>query len=604
MIAVAPAPANPVEPAVGNKVDFAALVKAYRDLGLPIPPADAPLIRFAQNYDSNRDEPDKIFQLAFQLPAKPGDKSVSLLIGTEKVAVPIGDKRVAPIKPEAVNVADVEPALWCAFSVNAGLATAIQCKIRGWDSLADALLQKSVAVTSLPGLSIYNKDDDVPLPPMEALGYVAWAHYGNQLATPGADRATIARQIRILLARWPSLKTDDASAILASLDASLVPSHAKPGSIDAMIDDLLEINTDPMRVDCGEAYVPDARDKLLLRGFEAVPALIAHIDDDRLTSGVEYGRGNIPNLNSRVSNFVCDLLEQLAGPDDIGKHWLDPERGRVADKAAVLAWWQKASAMGEEAYAVANVLPPAARNVSGPNQAMLDLITRRYPKHLIGLYKIVLDNRPDLSSGELADAIAKSSLERDEKLPILLRAAADKNLERREWALNALGDLDPESFVKLYMKTLDELPHTPREPYWRCPESRFGGLATLTADPRAWDALKRNAARVDIGLRMQLLVPLTYGCCCPNKHPRESMELLAAFLDDGEIRDIARNAVRYQGPVAFEEYPKLSMRDFAAMCIASLLKTKLNAVPSKKWKAEDWSAYRKEVAAAMKRELQ
>src|SRR5665213_3155246 len=329
-------------------VDLEALVKAYRELGLPIPPADAPLVKLSSDHRGRGGEIDENFHLAFLLQGKPGDKGALLLVGTQQYRVLYDNEMISPVEPPAVNVAIVKVERSCTFSVTAGLATAIQCKIRGWDALAGARAEKSLQFKYLAGLSIYAKDFDEPPPPMTALAWLAWAHWGNELATPGTDRAMIAKRIRELFAKAPWLKTDENQAALTSLDAALVPSGAKPGSIEALIDDLLDIDTNPDR-GCDTPYVPDARDKLLLRGFEAVPALIAHIEDDRLTRGVDYGQMNVPSLNSRVSNIVGDMLEKLAG-QDLGKHWAEPSRGWVIDKAAAQAWWKQASTMGEEAY--------------------------------------------------------------------------------------------------------------------------------------------------------------------------------------------------------------------------------------------------------------
>jgi hypothetical protein len=149
---------------------------------------------------------------------------------------------------------------------------------------------------------------------------------------------------------------------------------------------------------------------------------------------------------------------------------------------------------------------------------------------------------------------------------------------------------------------LDELPRTPAGSYWNCKEARFGWLATLTADPAAWEALKRNAARVDVGLRLQLLVPLSYCCCGPNRQPRQSLELLASFLTDAELRDTATDPKRFDGPCAAFTFPRLAMRDLAAMSIASMLNARVDLFPNKTWKPAEWDHYRQQITTAMQAE--
>ena len=107
---------------------------------------------------------------------------------------------------------------------------------------------------------------------------MAWKHWENALADADTDRAKIADRMRALLVAEPSL-TEWSRAVLAALEATLRPSQAKPGSIDAMIDGL--VNVSAM---FGDSSPPDP---ILLKlerlGFEAVPALIEHWDDTRLT---------------------------------------------------------------------------------------------------------------------------------------------------------------------------------------------------------------------------------------------------------------------------------------------------------------------------------
>src|SRR5438105_3583306 len=55
-------------------------------------------------------------------------------------------------------------------------------------------------------------------------------------------------------------------------------------------------------------------------GFADVPALIEHLDDDRLTRSVMVGFNNLPTWNLRVRDVVSDLLQGLADYD-LGKDW-------------------------------------------------------------------------------------------------------------------------------------------------------------------------------------------------------------------------------------------------------------------------------------------
>ena len=76
---------------------------------------------------------------------------------------------------------------------------------------------------------------------------------------------------------------------------------------------------------CNTARSRDEADprytRLAQMGFAAVPALIEHLDDDRLTRSVKQGFNNFPTWNMRIKDVVSDLLQELAG-EDVGKDWL------------------------------------------------------------------------------------------------------------------------------------------------------------------------------------------------------------------------------------------------------------------------------------------
>src|SRR5262249_20251666 len=141
-----------------------------------------------------------------------------------------------------------------------------------------------------------------------ALADLAWAHSKNELVRPDTDRARTARRMKALLAAEPRLDTKANRALLKSLEAALVPTTAKPGTVERLMDDRTEM------CNRGRPYGEADRHytRLAHAGFVAVPALIEHLDDDRLTRSVKQGF-NVPTWNMRVKDVVSDLLQELAG---------------------------------------------------------------------------------------------------------------------------------------------------------------------------------------------------------------------------------------------------------------------------------------------------
>jgi hypothetical protein len=600
-----PAPAPPLSPPLASAEVADAgstagsmwdeLLAEYRAHELPMPPADAVLVRFRAG--SDQDGP--IYHLAFAR-LDGGKPLLPLLVGTKWLSPPGGE----PVEPAAAEPAAAEHVLTedfgDPFPLNLGLATAVQCKARGWDGLADALLKPSLerGAGGFAGTFLQRPN----APPLEALAAMAAAHWGNQLAAPESDRAAILTRLEKLVAsgrlRDPTLGADVPDGerrvqfLLASLRKSLVP-HPEHAGVEAMIDGLADATM--TRALMGGSSEDPRYLALADLGFEAVPALIGHLGDDRLTRSIRQGFNNFPTYLLTVQDLASDLLQELSG-DELGKDWLRRQQGYEVARKDAQTWWDAARATGEEAYLVAHAIPAAA-DAKWPNQRMLRLLSKRYPARLPDVYARILKHRPELVSDPATEAIAGSSLPDARKVALFAAAAADPWLDHRRAALRALLPLDAKKFSALLIKTLDGLPVTPKDAYWKCPEGSFANLAMETADPAVWRGLVRAAKRADVGLRMQLLNPMNYSYI-GERQRAQRLQFLLQWLGDDTVREAKREDPQWQGPVAAFTIAKITVRDFAALQLASIL-----GLP--RHDATAWSAaQRAEVRAAAESALQ
>jgi hypothetical protein len=404
--------------AEGPDVSLGELLALYRGYDLPLPPDWARLVRFESGWRSV-DETGKetpLDYLGFLIKPATANHPAVALVGTREMTLKPTGLKIRPVDPSPALAKD--PTIKDAeypFGLNSALALAIQCKARRWDDLGRSLLEnRPVRVSSLmpwgPG----------PLLPLRpSLAHMVWKHWENELVKPDTDRAMIAERMKALLASEPSFTEWDRE-LFASLQATLIPGRAEPGSIEAMIDDLVNL---PKEGGLGVPRHP-ALVKLDQLGFEAVPALIAHWDDRRLTRCVG-GLVNNTGYLIRVCDLVGPMIRELAG-DGL-------ESRKAVEKADVLAWWTKARDEGEEAYLLAHVLP-ADESGAGANQTMIRIIGRKYPGHLPGIYRTILEKRPRMQTHDVAEAIAESSLPRETKLELFRRAAEDPDLEHRKVA--------------------------------------------------------------------------------------------------------------------------------------------------------------------------
>jgi hypothetical protein len=548
----------------------------YRALGLPLPPKDAPLMRFEG--EGGRVVKGKVqpwFGLAFLL--KPGSDTEpwTLLQGTFERQVE-WDQKVQEVKPEPDAVKDLSDS-------GQALGLALQCYARGWQKLAEHLLER------------HRKDSG--LPPHQALIQDAWYYWKDELTRPKVDRAPMARRLKELIGKDKDLDTERNRALLRSLELAVVPSKAKSGSVEALIDGLVDYTG--YKHGFGRPEPEDRFWLLAEMGFDAVPALIEHLDDDRLTRAMGGGFMALPR-NVRVGDVVSDLLENLAGQDIGGDQpGLPGQTYRVA-KAEAKKWWEEARKVGEERYLLDHILPRDSKGGAGGgvNAIQLRIVLAKYPQHIATLYRTVLDGRLALGSEPLAEAVTRSKLPANEKLDLLLRAAGHKDNRHRLPALRAIKELDQKRFDALLLATIKAFPDDVPGRYWTCPEPYIAQLAVESDEPQVWQALEKAAKRAVVGFRMQLLGQFAD----PRDRRRrpERLRLLAGFLDDDASRD-TESSEKYDGLGAGFTYQRLAVRDFVAMELAQLLGIEVERNPDRT--PAEWAGIRRKVREAVEQAL-
>jgi hypothetical protein len=481
----------------------------YRSLGLPLPSKDAQLVGYGEGANV----------LAFLLKPKNRTEPWIFLRGTFEEEPEWEPPNFREVKPEPDAVKHL-----CLSGQ--GLAFAIQCHARGWGKLAKYLLEQD--------------RKEYKLPPRQRLLETAWCYWVNQLTRPKVDRAPIAKRLKELIGKAKTFDTEPNRALLRSLELSLVPSRAKPGSVAALIDSLVDYTNYTEALDPIESEDPYWR--LAELGFDAVPALMEHLNDDRLTRGMTGGLNNFFPRHMRVADVVSDLLERLAG-QDIGRGWMRRLQGYAVEGAEAKKWWDEARRVGEERYLLDHVLPGETREgtVGVPNYNQLRVIVAKYPGHIPTLYRTALDRSPAVDSWALARAVSRSNLPVKEKIDLFRYAAKRKNNRHRLLALLAIKELDQKQFDALFLATIEALPDglTGPEWIWR-PEGDIVQLAFESDQPQVWPALEKVTKRAPDKLRMELLNQIADPK--DHRHRTERLRLMVGLLEDDALRDI-RNIV-------------------------------------------------------------
>lgn len=546
------------------------LLKEYRALGLPLPPKEAKLVRYEAGGGGivNGEVQPTDYALAFLITQGEKSKRPVLLVGTWQMP----SSWINSFAKED----DVTPAVLKGLLCNrdADFILAIQCHERGWTKLARILLEAS----------------DTPENPRSRLVKKAWYYWMEHLFQPKVDRNPIAKRLKYLIQQAEELNTKENRALLKSLDLALLPRKGKPGSIDALIDDMVDCCSNGQTT-FAQLQSDDRYWKVAGLGFRAVPSLIEHLEDERLTRISIFGN------EMHIFDLVGRILCELAG-DDVCRKWTRNER-HFLEKADILQWWEQARKEDESAYLLSHVLPTENdRGIQRANFHQLQVLRIKYPDRIPSLYQMVLVKRPELKSDELAETLFNCKLPVSEKLDLLAYATGHKDNKHRQPALLFLSKLDRKRFTPLLIATIEAFPKDVPGPYWLCAEADIARLAVESDDPRVWQTLEKVARRSALGLRMELLHSFRFADDA--RYRPERVRLLAAFLDDNEEWDQDSDP-KFAGPGAGFPYDKLQVRDFIALELARLLD--ISVETDLKRTREDWSKIRNQVQTAVQREL-
>jgi hypothetical protein len=556
------------------------LLKQYKELGLPLPPIDAKLVRYQWTQIetiNGKSQERKYYGLAFQFKPATDSKGPSLLRGVhvERIDKKLNPQEASP-EPSAADGVRIEFA--------DAIVIAAQCHSRGWNNLAQRILEIS--------------QTDKRKSPVAILTEVAWDFWLTHLTEPRTDRAPIAQRLKRIVELNSKLRSRENLSLIKSLELAIVPSKGRPGSIESLIDKLIDLSDEDLEIreDDEFGWRPNPRfQAILARGFEAVPALIEHLNDSRLTR-LSVGGVNIRFY--RVGDAVSDLLKGLIGRPIIDDWDLKLEGGPL-EPAKARNWFEGAQKVGEERYFVDHVLVPVEGqpNRATMNNLQLFVIQARYPNRLAEIYRRVLDRYPK-SDPLFAEIVNRSKLPDKEKRDVLVYAAKNREASQRWSALKILRTMDKRQFNALLLAALEALPTDVAEWLGGGPdELRLIALAQFCDDPKVWPEIEKVARKATIGFRVMILRELRVADQNNSKKP-DRVQVLASFLNDPDVYD--RDKHRKQFPF-FEpsEYSKIEVRDFAALTIAEMLGIKVETNPKRT--PEEWAKLRSKVREELNR---
>jgi hypothetical protein len=541
------------------------VVKEYQRLGLPVPPPGAEFVRIERwhfppdlitdDAPARPTEPlplkrQQAFWLGFRLPPPWAGADPRYLLAAD----PDWTLDDEWFDPRCVSAAPpTHDALRQVDAVGAHyLFLAVQAKLRGWDELASAAYARALAD--------YQSHKNA-LPVFDEMRGWAWRRWLLKLVEPGSDRKVILGELRKLSDGKPATVTS-----LNRLARSLVR-NGKPGTVDALIDDLTEyweVTWGPPfgpRFDLWDTKWQEPYWRLAELGFDAIPALIDHIEDDRHARGAVIVDPFTDRRPSTVGGLCNRLLYQLSGG-------IDPD-GRFSP-AAAREWFDAAKKVGEEKWLLDHVFSGGdvrreiARAIVAKYPARVpELVREGWRKD--GIFLLV----PELVAGKLPRA---------QKITLLEEGLTQPQSTPRRWALEGLSRVDRPLFRRHLRRQLEALrDELAAGRGWFCDPADFVGLVEDANDPTCWDLLAACAKRSPVARRMSVISNL--GLIMPpdriDPARAERVRFLAQFLDD-RARDL-----RKKGENDFWEWDEsLEVRDLAASELALLFRFDLQRDPS------------------------
>ncbi len=476
---------------------------------------------------------------------------------------------------------------------NNGLLTAIQLIRHGYPGIGEKLLGKSLKSDAGHPHSPLRIKEGQSADLMLAQSCLAAAT--NAITSPKPDFQTIKRRIETLVADRPILKSKTTDWLLTSLTASVDHPKPKPDSLEALIDDYLLSGGIHGGLGLGENSHP-ARKELVLRGFKVIPTLIQHLDDKRMTNHLMQGFNNFSSYPMTADLVINSYLQSFAN-DEMGSNWLDRQKGYTSKKDAVLAWWKKASAMGEKAYVKRYTVTEGEKKKIELSNDLLLIAAARYPDLIPGFYSSLLKTKHQ--SYDVAGALGgHPRIPMETRKKLLLQGVATEKDEHRNSALRQLFQIDSKKAEALLLGLIKKGPKTTRGEYWTDQNARLTHFVSKTTNREIWLATEKYINRALLGMRMELLDHLSP----PTDAPREVLQIFLRIHDRyASNKTLRKNSLsrKFDGPGAGFPYDKLELRNFIHIHYGRWLKVEARPPDREEQTPEKWAAFRADVSRAM-----
>jgi|GEM_PF-1440544 len=466
------------------------LAKLYKDLDLPLPPKEsffAMVDEGASLTSAPTSKPEITYSFYFAIGGPYPKAPYGIWQGFHFAP----KESLAKIFPKAPN-----PAAILSFLRMGRTRGSLQSDQEDYGELVFAVQCQLLEHFELANFFYRRCQKSATEPFNDTLIWVAWNFWGGELADPKRDLALVAKKLHHIvdkhrffeiLRQGPASEKEDIErniqdhrALLERLELTLRPSGAKPGTIEALIDELL---IDPHANEGWDLVPPedkgpeekrtrpepgiqkrdepknqrDAKSELRGMGFASVPTLIEHVDDMRLIRHATSQRG--------LATFYRDLGRRMETVSAKSYHTVGSVVRDVlsvffrldqnqATKADYLKSWNEIKNMKESEFVAKQF-----ESTEDQSTAFLIFASGKYRGACIEAYKKFLQIKPDIQyMAYLIILVTTSDLPKETKVDLLAQAAVRCPPYARFFALRDLLTLDNGVFSKVCVELLQKIP--------------------------------------------------------------------------------------------------------------------------------------------------
>lgn len=492
------------------------------------------------------------------------------------------------------------------YDFNLGLITGAQLLRRGDERAGIAMIQTACSVNTGNSQSLFHSPANDPPDTMLARCGIASAL--NDLAKAKPPFVQIKRRIERILSDQPQLKSEATTYVLEALAANVAHQQPPEGSIERIVDDYL-MSAAPRGYLGWHIRDNPAAFRLVIRGFDAIPALIKERHSKRFTNHVMWALRNESSWPMNAGQVIDSYLSEFAC-DDLGIDWLSRIKGFGANDELVNKWWKEASALGEETYvkkhavAIGDVIdeedvagaPETQKlrhgSLSGP---LFILAVEKYPHLLPDIYLQVI--KTSFESHPVAEAFMKvDRIPRERKIELLIAGIATNHGDHRHAAALRLRKLDSARADEFLLKFLEEAEGSPKSPGVYERDDGLGGLVGDSTNLEVWRSFDALLDRADVQMRMELIYFLRPPRTAPREVLRAFQRIFLRFRNDTAVRDNADWDLDVRPPShAGFRHDRISMRNYIHQKFAEWLELKIKE-PDDKATEEEWRKYREIVS--------